>query len=177
VCGLTELLVYTKPDAALTLPRSITGRSRRTPTLSPASPRSQQLRNISTPVQVVVLSCPDTNDFKCLSPTLITPRSTRPVTKYHDREIEIRLPLASGTAGQQRVPGVGIIFVTAAITCGWIPHQFRAEGAFIACRSRNQESRHVVAWVVRREDSNSRIFIFHQFQQLFVRPTWSTLFM
>src|SRR5438034_223477 len=74
VCGLTE------PGFATTWPRSMSSRSRprrRRPMLSPASPWSRSLRNISTPV---------TTDFfasriptiSTSSPTLMMPRSARP---------------------------------------------------------------------------------------------------
>ena len=57
------------------------------PMLSPASPRSKSLRNISTPVQtdfcVALMPTISTS-----SPTLITPRSTRPVTTVPRPEIE-----------------------------------------------------------------------------------------
>src|SRR6516162_894993 len=70
-----------RSTASLSIPRS------RHPTLSPATPSSKSLRNISTPV---------TTDF-CVSrsptistssPTLILPRSMRPVTTVPRPEIE-----------------------------------------------------------------------------------------
>src|SRR4026209_1818310 len=75
LCGLIEPglhRTWPRSTASLSIPRS------RQPTLSPASPESSSLRNISTPV---------TTDF-CVSfrptistssPTLILPRSIRPV--------------------------------------------------------------------------------------------------
>jgi hypothetical protein len=55
--------------------------------LSPASPRSSSLRNISTPVHTdfFVVRIPT---ISTSSPTLITPRSTRPVTTVPRPEIE-----------------------------------------------------------------------------------------
>ena len=57
------------------------------PTLSPAWPWSSSLRNISTPVQVVfcVARMPT---ISISSPTLTTPRSTRPVTTVPRPEME-----------------------------------------------------------------------------------------
>ena len=57
------------------------------PTLSPAWPWSSSLRNISTPVQIVFLfgRMPT---ISISSPTLITPRSIRPVATVPRPEIE-----------------------------------------------------------------------------------------
>jgi len=55
--------------------------------LSPASPRSSSLRNISTPVTTVFL-VGRMPTISTSSPTLITPRSTRPVTTVPRPEIE-----------------------------------------------------------------------------------------
>src|SRR5207248_11801297 len=76
LCGLTDPGLHRtcpRSTASLSMPRS------RQPTLSPATPSSNSLRNISTPV---------TTDFgvsrsptiSTPSPTLIFPRSIRPVT-------------------------------------------------------------------------------------------------
>ena len=59
----------------------------RIPTLSPASPWSSNLRNISTPVQVVV-TVSFTPTISISSPTLMMPRSIRPVTTVPRPEIE-----------------------------------------------------------------------------------------
>src|SRR6266540_692124 len=84
LCGFTEPGLHRtcpRSTASLSMPRS------RQPTLSPATPSSRSLRNISTPV---------TTDF-CVSrsptistssPTLILPRSMRPVTTVPRPEIE-----------------------------------------------------------------------------------------
>src|SRR5262252_7064355 len=84
LCGFTEPGLHRtcpRSTASLSIPRS------RQPTLSPATPSSNSLRNISTPV---------TTDF-CVSrsptistssPTLILPRSMRPVTTVPRPEIE-----------------------------------------------------------------------------------------
>ncbi|SEH79191.1 hypothetical protein BAZSYMB_GCONTIG00701_1 [Bathymodiolus azoricus thioautotrophic gill symbiont] len=59
----------------------------KTPTLSPASPESNNLRNISTPVQIVVcVSLIPTISISSL--TLTTPASIRPVTTVPRPEIE-----------------------------------------------------------------------------------------
>ena len=50
------------------------------PTLSPASPSSSSLRNISTPVQVEVSTFSSRPMISTGSPTLMTPVSIRPVT-------------------------------------------------------------------------------------------------
>ena len=75
VCGVID------PGFASTCPRSISSRlipRNRHPTLSPACPSSKILRNISTPVTTVfaVALIPTTSTS---SPTLIFPRSIRPV--------------------------------------------------------------------------------------------------
>ena len=59
----------------------------RQPTLSPASPESSSLRNISTPVTThfCVSRMPT---ISTSSPTLIVPRSMRPVTTVPRPEIE-----------------------------------------------------------------------------------------
>src|SRR5229473_2588455 len=84
VCGVIE------PGLASTWPRSISSRlvpRRRQPTLSPAMPSSRSLRNISTPVTTVfwVSRSPT---ISTSSPTLILPRSIRPVTTVPRPEIE-----------------------------------------------------------------------------------------
>src|SRR3972149_4266183 len=70
-----------EPGLASTWPRSTSSRSmprRRQPTLSPGSPESRVLRNISTPVQTVLrVSVKPT--ISTSSPGLMTPRSRRPV--------------------------------------------------------------------------------------------------
>ena len=75
VCGVIV------PDFASTIPRSISSfaipRSK-SPTLSPACPSSSSFRNISTPVTTVFLSVLKPISATS-SPTLITPRSIRPV--------------------------------------------------------------------------------------------------
>ncbi len=84
MCGVTE------PGLTKTWPRSTPSRStprNKAPTLSPASPRSSSLRNISTPVHVVFdVSLIPTISIS--SPTLIAPRSIRPVTTVPRPEIE-----------------------------------------------------------------------------------------
>ena len=79
-----------EPGAARTWPRCTSSRPTprsRAPMLSPASPWSSSLRNISTPVQVVFwVSLMPTISIS--SPTLITPRSTRPVTTVPRPEME-----------------------------------------------------------------------------------------
>ena len=76
LCGLTE------PGFASTIPRLISflsiPRSNR-PTLSPASPSSNNLRNISTPVQTVFLPSAPRPIISNSSPTCTTPVSIRPV--------------------------------------------------------------------------------------------------
>mmetsp|Transcript_21051 Transcript_21051/g.29273 ORF Transcript_21051/g.29273 Transcript_21051/m.29273 type:complete len:225 (+) Transcript_21051:441-1115(+) len=57
------------------------------PMLSPASPRSNSFLNISTPVQVVLVSMLKPK-ISSSSPTLTTPCSTRPVTTVPRPEIE-----------------------------------------------------------------------------------------
>src|SRR4030088_3457823 len=84
LCGFTEPglhRTWPRSTASLSMPRS------RQPTLSPATPSSRSLRNISTP---------GTTDFwvsrsptiSTSSPTLITPRSMRPVTTVPRPEME-----------------------------------------------------------------------------------------
>ena len=78
------------PGLHSTWPRSTSSRlvpRSSMPTLSPAWPWSSSLRNISTPVQVVfcVGVMPT---ISISSPTLTTPRSTRPVTTVPRPEIE-----------------------------------------------------------------------------------------
>src|SRR6476619_156265 len=84
LCGFTEPglhRTWPRSTDSLSMPRS------RQPTLSPATPSSSSLRNISTPV---------TTDFwvsrsptiSTSSPTLILPRSIRPVTTVPRPEIE-----------------------------------------------------------------------------------------
>ena len=58
---------------SFSMPRS------RQPTLSPAWPWSSSLRNISTPVTTVLLGVASKPMISTSSPTLITPRSMRPV--------------------------------------------------------------------------------------------------
>src|SRR3990170_1280 len=77
VCGVML------PGFATTIPRSTCSRSiprSSRPRLSPACPWSSNLWNISTPVttELMLFSCNPT--ISTGSPTLITPRSTRPVT-------------------------------------------------------------------------------------------------
>ncbi|CAM3028984.1 hypothetical protein LEPN103867_15040 [Legionella pneumophila subsp. pneumophila] len=78
------------PGFANTCPRSTSSRfvpRNNTPTLSPARPSSSNLRNISTPVQVVFwVSLIPT--ISTSSPTLTIPLSTRPVTTVPRPEIE-----------------------------------------------------------------------------------------
>ena len=65
-----------------TIPRSTSSRlvpRSSTPTLSPACPWSSSLRNISTPVHVVVRVSPSPT-ISSSSPTFTIPRSIRPVT-------------------------------------------------------------------------------------------------
>ena len=83
VWGLTD------PGAARTCPRSTDSRSiprNNAPILSPASPLSSSLRNISTPVQTV--SSVSRRPIMCIgSPILTRPLSTRPVTTVPRPEI------------------------------------------------------------------------------------------
>src|SRR5215207_2093065 len=84
VCGFTD------PGLHRTCPRSTFSRfvpRSRQPTLSPASPWSSSLRNISTPVTTVfwVGRMPT---ISTSSPTLMIPRSIRPVTTVPRPEIE-----------------------------------------------------------------------------------------
>ena len=75
VCGVIE------PGLASTWPRSMSSLSMprsRQPTLSPAWPWSSSLRNISTPVTTLFLVSLKPM-ISTSSPTLITPRSMRPV--------------------------------------------------------------------------------------------------
>ena len=84
VCGVIE------PGLHSTWPRSTSSRlvpRSRMPTLSPASPRSSSLRNISTPVHTV-FTVGLMPTISTSSPTLTTPRSTRPVTTVPRPEIE-----------------------------------------------------------------------------------------
>src|SRR6266849_6684535 len=84
VCGLTE------PGLHSTWPRSTSSRlvpRSSAPMLSPAWPWSNSLRSISTPVTMVFwVSRRPTISIS--SPTLMTPRSTRPVTTVPRPEIE-----------------------------------------------------------------------------------------
>ncbi|GJE68481.1 hypothetical protein LNAOJCKE_5725 [Methylorubrum aminovorans] len=83
-CGFTE------PGLHTTWPRSTSSRfvpRSSTPTLSPAWPWSSSLRNISTPVTVVVV-VGRMPTISTVSPTLTMPRSTRPVTTVPRPEIE-----------------------------------------------------------------------------------------
>ena len=79
LCGFTE------PGAQITIPRLICSLStprNKIPALSPASPRSSNLRNISTPVTVDTIGFSPSFIIPMIStelPTLITPRSIRPV--------------------------------------------------------------------------------------------------
>ena len=76
MCGLTE------PDFTITIPLLISVFSiplKRIPTLSPASPLSRILRNISTPVTVEVNFSSPIPTISTPSPVLITPASIRPV--------------------------------------------------------------------------------------------------
>ncbi len=71
------------PGLANTCPRSTSVRStprNRQPTLSPASPWSIVLWNISTPVTVTVRVASVKPTISMLSPVLTMPRSMRPVT-------------------------------------------------------------------------------------------------
>ena len=90
-----------------TWPRSTSSRlvpRSRTPTLSPASPWSSSLRNISTPVHVV-FTVSRIPTISISSPTFTTPRSMRPVTTVPRPEIEntssigIRNGLSFGRSG------------------------------------------------------------------------------
>src|SRR6185295_16497769 len=108
-CGVIE------PGLASTWPRSTSSRLvplRRMPTLSPAWPSSRSFLNISTPVHtVLVVGFRPTISIS--SPTLITPRSTLPVTTVPLPEIEntshrhqerpIDRPLGLRDVGVQRV--------------------------------------------------------------------------
>ena len=79
-----------EPGLAKTWPLSTPSLStplNKAPILSPASPLSNNLRNISTPVQVV-LEVSFIPIISISSPTLITPLSTRPVTTVPRPEIE-----------------------------------------------------------------------------------------
>ncbi len=76
VCGVID------PGLATTCPRSTSSRlvpRSSTPTLSPACPSSNSLRNISTPVHTV-FSVGRIPTISTSSPTFTIPRSTRPVT-------------------------------------------------------------------------------------------------
>ncbi|GAV37034.1 hypothetical protein ROTAS13_04726 [Roseomonas sp. TAS13] len=84
VCGVIE------PGLASTCPRSTSSRfvpRSSAPMLSPASPLSSSLRNISTPV-TVVLTVSFRPTISTSSPTFTMPRSTRPVTTVPRPEIE-----------------------------------------------------------------------------------------
>jgi hypothetical protein len=85
-----------------------------TPTLSPASPRSSSLRNISTPVQVdfLVSRMPT---ISTSSPTLITPRSIRPVTTVPRPEIENTSSIGIRNGWSMARAGVGMYSSTAFI--------------------------------------------------------------
>ena len=84
MCGVID------PGFASTWPRSTSSRlvpRSSTPMLSPASPWSSSLRNISTPVTTVfVVGLRPT--ISTSSPTFTIPRSTRPVTTVPRPEIE-----------------------------------------------------------------------------------------
>src|SRR4051812_44752819 len=83
VCGVIE------PGFAKTWPRSSSSRfvpRNKTPILSPASPWSNSLRNISTPV-ATVFAVGRKPTISTSSPTLTMPRSTRPVATVPRPEI------------------------------------------------------------------------------------------
>src|SRR5213082_2430130 len=84
LCGLTEPGLHRtcpRSTASLSMPHS------RQPTLSPATPSSRSLRNISTPVTTDFLVSRKPT-ISTSSPTLILPRSIRPVTTVPRPEIE-----------------------------------------------------------------------------------------
>src|SRR4029453_14299707 len=84
------------PGLASTWPRSTSSFStprRSTPMLSPATPSSSSLRNISTPV-TTFFSVGRKPTISISSPTLTLPRSTRPVTTVPRPEIEKTSSLA-----------------------------------------------------------------------------------
>jgi len=71
------------PGLAITIPRSTSVRSiplNSSPKLSPACPSSNSLWNISTPVHTELMLFSLNPTISTGSPTLILPRSTRPVT-------------------------------------------------------------------------------------------------
>ena len=84
VCGVME------PGLQRTWPRSTSSRfvpRRSAPMLSPASPESSNLRNISTPV-TIVFCVGRIPTISISSPTLTMPCSIRPVTTVPRPEIE-----------------------------------------------------------------------------------------
>ena len=85
------------------------------PMLSPASPRSRSLRNISTPVQID-LRVSRMPTISTSSPTLITPRSTRPVTTVPRPEIENTSSMGIRKGWSTARTGVGMYSSTAAIS-------------------------------------------------------------
>ena len=83
--------------------------------LSPASPRSSSLRNISTPVQVVFL-VGRMPTISSSSPTFTAPRSTRPVTTVPRPEIENTSSIGIRKGWSTARSGVGMYSSTAAIS-------------------------------------------------------------
>jgi hypothetical protein len=78
------------PGATITIPRRICSRftpRNKAPMLSPASPRSSSLWNISTPVKVVLKLAPRPM-ISTSEPLVMTPRSTRPVATVPRPEME-----------------------------------------------------------------------------------------
>jgi len=115
------------PGAEITIPRRIsdfsTPRSRR-PTLSPASPRSKILRNISTPVQVDFIFSSLKPMMSTSLPVLITPRSIRPVATVprpvivNTSSTDIRNGFSTSRGG------IGIQLSTAAISSRTVSTHF-----------------------------------------------------
>jgi len=111
------------PGFANTCPRSISFRSTprsNAPMLSPASARSNNLRNISTPVTTVCFGLSDKPTTSIVSPTLTVPRSTRPVATVprpvivNTSSTGIRNGLSVGRSG------VGIYASTASINANML---------------------------------------------------------
>ena len=78
------------PGATITIPRRSCSRftpRNKAPMLSPASPRSSSLWNISTPVKVVLKLAPRPR-ISTSQPLVMTPRSTRPVATVPRPEME-----------------------------------------------------------------------------------------
>src|SRR5713226_6449220 len=112
VCGVIEPGLHTtcpRSTSSFSVPRSSN------PTLSPASPSSNSLRNISTPV-TTRFSVGRKPTISISSPTFTFPRSTRPVTTVPRPEIEKMSSIGMANGLSTSRCGNGTFLSTASIS-------------------------------------------------------------